>query len=311
MCSAILIACSGGEDGLDSGGAASSSGADGLSSAPGWVIGAPPEGYELCALSLPTVGASPTSEGPHLQVYADLREDDPYAGPLLGVAVFDAAAPGDFLADHEVVDVGDLKVWLGPADGFQLATLPSYVGSVATWEVGDGRVVQMVGRAYEPSTLLELVPEVVVEEDRGRIPLGSLPDGTIDLGDVYASEGRATFRFSLDYELADADRVSDQLTLLGTTGDRTAMEAFRFRAGFSERRTINGADGVVADIGSDGDGPWVVTWMADDGLILRLFSFVRGIDELAGIAESVAPAGTDQWADIADRFDPPVCGRRG
>ena len=135
-----------------------------------------------------------------------------------------------------------------------------------------------------------------------------LPDGFADLGDLYELEGRRRFRFSLDYQRLSAG-AEDAMTLLGNEGTAAELDAFRFRASSSQRIAVGGRTGVAADIGPGGVGPWVVTWVVEDDLTLRLFSFALEPDALQRVAESVDVVAGDDWLELIAEHDPPSCGR--
>ena len=85
------------------------------------------------------------------------------------------------------------------------------------------------------------------------------------------------------------------------------MEAFRFRAARSERIDVQGRPGVAADVGRDGNGPYVVTWLADDDVVLRLFSFDLGTDRLRDVAETVRPLDDDELEQLEGSVPNPPC----
>ena len=275
----------------------------------GYTIGSPPDGYELCAVSVPTALSLRPDESASLRVYADAAADDPYGGPLYGVAVF-ASQPLDELplGDTTPVNVDGLDARLGTIDGLQLATLPAGAGRLLTWVLPDGRAVQLAVRNDDDADLVAIAEGVELDGTVATIDPAVLPVELVDLGDLYLLEGRPQFRFSVDYQdRADDGDLSDQLTILGVEGDMASLEAFRFRAAESRRVDIDGGVGVVADIGVDGDGPWVLSWMPEEDLILRMFSFRLDPDELLALEASVTKVGNEAWTGLVDELDPGVC----
>lgn len=273
----------------------------------GYAIAEVPDGYELCGANVPSGLSVRGDEGPSMRVYGDTGLDDPYTGPLYAVALFDAAALDDLALGFTVdIEVQGRPARLGAIDGFQLAALGPDLGRTLTWQLDDGRIVQLAVRADPTADLVALAPAVRIDDGGATIVADALPDGFADFGDVYELEGQPRFRFSLDYQRRDTG-AEDVLTLLGSEGDAVALEAFRFRASTSNRVTVGDRPGVTADIGPGGQGPWVVTWLAEDDLILRLFSFELEPDRLVPVAEAVVATSGADWTDLLAAHDPPTC----
>lgn len=275
----------------------------------GYTIGLPPEGYELCAVTVPSALSVRSDESASLRVFADAEAPDPYAGPLYGVAVFDAA-PLDRLplGDTTPAIVDGLDARLGAMDGFQLATLPAEAGQLLTWTLPEGPTVQLAVRNDADADLVAIAEGVDVDGTVATIDPAVLPVEPLDLGDLYLLVGRPQFLFSVDYQLRDGDGdLTDQLTLLGVTGDMASLEAGRFRAAESRRVDVDGGIGVVADIGIDGDGPWTLSWMPEEGVILQMLSFRLGPDELVALEASVTKVGNEAWTGLVDELDPGIC----
>jgi hypothetical protein len=186
----------------------------------------------------------------------------------------------------------------------QLASLPPTAGNVLTWSDGD-HTVQLVVRGDDGVDLLDLATQVIERDGVATLAPEALPDGFVELGDVFQLEGQPRFLFSIDHQRAteSGDGLVDQLTLLGSDGDRASMEAFRFRALTSSRVTVGDAPGVVADLGPTGDGPWVVTWTPTDGVILSIFSFALQPDALMEVAQSVRRVEGEQWQAMRSQTD--------
>jgi hypothetical protein len=269
----------------------------------GFALAEVPEGYVQCAVTVPGGLEIRNEDDAHLHVYADASLADPYDGPLIGVASFraldlDALPLGDFTE----VQVGAAPGRIGPISGFQLAQLPDDAGRVITWQEGE-RVIQVGGRGdVDDDTLLAAANGVRLDGRNAVIDLDALPGGFEDLGDVYTVESPEGFRFSVDYQRPEGDGVSiaDQVTLLGSFGDEVAMEAFRFRAASSQRIDVNGRPGISADVSPDGKGPFLVTWLAQDNLVLRLFSFALEPEALVDVARSAELVTDDVWATLID-----------
>jgi len=280
-------------------GACSGTGGGNAESGFGYVLDEAPGGYSLCSVNLPSGLSVTSNDDATLRVYGDGRLDDPYAGPLYGVAAFSVSALADLdLGNTVEVVVGGAIAWLGGADGLQLATLPEGAGRTLTWEV-DGRVVQLVVRNDETVDLVALAASVEVS-DAGAVL--AAPEGFIDLGDLFELEGRTSFLFSIFYELEGGDGSDDDnLTLLGVGGDEASMEAFRFRALSSEAVSVAGDPGVGADMGSGDGGPIVVSWLLEEGVVLRLFSFSIAPGELIDQAQKVRRVEGDEWQALAER----------
>lgn len=275
----------------------------------GYTIGLPPEGYELCAVSVPSALSIRSDESASLRVYADATAEDPYAGPLYGVAVFESRPVGELpLGETTAVRVGGVDAVLGAMDGFQLATLPAGAGRLLTWGLPDGRTAQLAVRNDDDADLVAIAEGVEIDGTVATIDPEVLPVEPLDLGDLYLLVGRAQFRFSVDYQLrGDDGDLTDQLTLLGVAGDMASLEASRFRAAESRRVEIDGGTGVVSDIGVDGDGPWTLSWMPEEGIVLQMLSFRLGPDELIGLEASVTKVGNDAWPGLVEDLDPGIC----
>lgn len=275
----------------------------------GFRLAEEPEGYELCAVTIPSgLFIAPEGEA-SLRVYGDGAVPDPYTGPLWG-AILVPGGPLEALelGAIDVVDVAGTMGLVGGADGFVGGVLPADAGRVLTWQWDDERVAQVIVRNDSTVDLVALAEAVVVEGTQIRIDAGALPDGTVDLGDLYELEARPQFRFSLDYQRRDAGgALEDQVTLLGAAGDEASMNAFRFRAASSTPLEINGHPGVVADIGVPGDSRNIVTWLVDGELILRVFSLTLPQEELLEIARTTVAVDEADWADLRAAFDPATC----
>jgi len=275
----------------------------------GWVLDELPDDYALCAVTTPSPLSLESDAGATLHVYGNLALDDPYEGPLYAVALFPAGPITglDLGATTEAEVDGDLA-FVGGADGLQVATLPDDAGRVLTFSPVESIVAQVIVRNDADIDLVELAEGVVVGGGVATLAPEVLPPGFVDLGDLYQLEGRAQFRFSLDHQAVDeTGALADQLTLLGSTGDAASMEAFRFRVPTSNRIDVGGVSGVTADLGVDGGGPWVVSWMPHEGLVLRVFSFRISPPELTAIAAAARRVEGSEWADLQDEFDPSVC----
>lgn len=286
---------------------------DELVSTFGYVVGELPGDYELCAVSVPSALSLRADESASFHVYGDGSLDDPYTGPLFGVALFEAAPIEDLdLGETTSVEVQGNTALLGDTSGSQLAVLPADAGSLLTWQAGNDRVLQLMVRNADDadaSDLVRLADAVRVNDGAAQIDVARLPDGFVDLGDLYQLEGRPQFRFSLDHQRRGADDLpTDQMTLLGSQGDAASMEAFRFRASESSRVNVGGRLGVGADIGAEGEGPWVVSWLQEDDLILRLFSFELQPEQLLPLAESVRRVDGGEWSTLQDDFGDQICG---
>ena len=213
----------------------------------GYII-EPPGGYVRCTVSVPSGLEITNADDASLHVYADASLADPYQGPLYGLASF----PGVELQRLPLGDTVDLTVKgvparLGPISGFQLAELPDAAGLVLTWVEGD-RMIQLAGRDIPEDQLLSAAQSVALDDGAAIFAADELPSGFVALGDVYAREGQARFRFAVEFQLpaVDVELVEDNLTLLGSEGDAEAMEAFRFRAARSSRIQVNGRPALSA-----------------------------------------------------------------
>jgi hypothetical protein len=275
----------------------------------GYAITDVPDGYALCAVSTPSAFSLTSEPSASLMVYGEAAATDPYTGPLIGIALFEAVLLDDLpLGTTESVTVSGAPGRLGGADGLLGADLPADVGHVLTFRSADDKTVQVLVRGSEEFDLVELGEGVRIDDDVAALSTDAVPPGFVGLGDLYQLEGRAQFQFALDHQRPDADGgLVDQITLLGSRGSREALEAFRFRAAVSEVIDVNGAYGVAADIGPDGTGPFVVSWMVDGDLILRMFSFAMRSAGLREVAASVERVEGDEWAELRSAFDPPQC----
>ncbi len=278
----------------------------------GYTIGIPPEGYELCAVTVPSALSLRPAETASLRVYGDATADDPYEGPLYGIAIFDSAPLDDLFVDDTIesseATVDGAPARIGGGDSVQLASLPPDAARAIVWNLPDGRTAQVVVRNDDDADLVAIAEAVTIDGAVASIDPAVLPIEAVDLGDLYLLEGRPQFRFSADYQLRDDDGdLDDQLTLFGVAGDADSLEALRFRAADSRRVDIEGGIGVVADVGVDGDGPWLLRWMPEDGLILQMLSFRLGPDELLALEESVTKVGNDAWPGLVEDLDPGTC----
>jgi hypothetical protein len=178
-------------------------------------------------VSVPSALSLRSDESASLRVYADAAADDPYAGPLYGVAVFDAQPLDQLpLGDTTPVTVDGLEARLGALDGFQLATLPAEAGRLVTWALPDGPTVQVAVRNDDDADLIAIAEAVELDGTVATIDSEALPVEPIDLGDLYLLLGRPQFRFSVDYQIRGEDGdLTDQLTLLGVAGDMASLEA--------------------------------------------------------------------------------------
>ncbi|MFV2038688.1 MAG: hypothetical protein ACC660_00425 [Acidimicrobiales bacterium] len=275
----------------------------------GYVVDPAPDGYALCAITTPSGLSIRPDASASLHVYADGSLDDPYSGPLYAVALFAAGSLDDLqLGDAEAVEVSGAAGWLGTLDGLQLADLPAD-GQLLTYRADAERIVQLAFRGDAPVDMVDLAASVLVDDNVATLAPEGLPPGFVDLGDVEQLEGSAQFLFSLDYQLRTGGdgELLDQLTLLGSAGDATLAEAFRFRAAVSERVDVNGFPGVVADVGSSGAGPYVVSWLVNDALLVRLFSRSIQPDDLLTVARGVRRIDGSEWDELRGDFDPGNC----
>ena len=231
----------------------------------GYQLTSVPDGYELCGVSTPS-GLSLVPETiASLHVYGEGDVPDPYQDRLIGVALFPGLPVVELdLGETTPVRIGSTEGRLGTMEAFAGAALPAEAGRMVTWQHDDERFIQVGVRGDDDLDLVALAEGVVVTGDVARIAPDALPPGMVDLGDIYQLETRAQFLFSVDYQLRPEDStVRDQMTLLGSLGDRSAMEAFRFRAASSRRIEVNGMPGVVADIGTTGRArTWSLGWSA-------------------------------------------------
>lgn len=274
------------------------------------MLAAAPDGYALCAITTPSALSITSEPSASLHVYGDGVLADPYDGPLIGVAAFEAGPLADLpLGVTTDVTVGGAPGRLGRTDGLLVADLPAETGRVLTYQEG-ARTLQLVVRGDDDVDLLALAAGVRRGDGpfETTIDAGALPAGFVALGDLYQLEGRARFRFAVDYQRRDeAGAITDQVTLLGAEGDAASMEAFRFRAASSEVVDVNGSPGISADIGPEGTGPRVVSWLVGDDLILRIFSFRLSRTELLDLATQVRLVDGDEWQDLRAEFDPALC----
>jgi hypothetical protein len=272
----------------------------------GYLLDAAPEGYTLCAISTPSALSISSEPGASLHVYGDGSLDDPYEGVLIGVAMFEAAALVDLaLGDAVAVELAGGPPPRGVSPGRLVADHPAESGRVLTYQTG-AETIQVVVRGDEDIDLLALAESVRTDPSGAEIDAAGLPEGFVDLGDLYELDGRAQFRFAIDYQnRSSSGEIVDQVTLLGAAGDLVSMEAFRFRAAVSEVVDVSRARGVAATIGPG--GPSVVSWLAADELILRIFSFQIPPDELVELARSVRFVDGDEWDRLRDEFDPALC----
>jgi hypothetical protein len=196
---------------------------------------------------------------------------------------------------------------LGGLDGLVVAILPAEQGQTLTWRIDDERIVQLVVRGSTDVDLVSLAKSVEIDGGVAQLDVGGLPSGYVELGDVYQLEGQPQFLFALDYRPPESAADQDQMTLLGASGGFASMEAFRFRAVTSERVEVNGQPGVAANIGTAEQPRQLVSWMADDGLILRVFSLEQSPDAVLAAANSAARVDGDEWDVLKDEFDLQNC----
>jgi hypothetical protein len=277
----------------------------------GYVIDAVPDGYELCLVDTQP-GLSVRAEGVSLFVYGDGDLNDPYQGSLYGVAVFDGGPLATMeLGETVDVEVDGVAARLGDISGLLLASLPATAGRLLTYNTSDARTIQLAVRGDDEVDLVELAGSVVISDEQATLSDSGLPNGFVSLGDLYQLDADAEFLFTLDYRVRNGSGsgFEDQITLLGTSGDESLLNAFRFRAGLSEVRKINGWPGVVAEVGSDGQGPQVVSWLVDGEVLLRVFSTVLSLEALSSVAQSVRRVGGGEWVELRDTFDPTTCQR--
>lgn len=275
----------------------------------GHVLADPPDGYTLCAITVPSPFSLSSEPDASLEVYGDTSLDDPYGGALYGVASFEAGPLSALpLGDTEDVDIDGNPGRLGRADGLLVADLTMASGRVLTYRAGNRRTIQLVARADEDVDLVELARSVRPSEDSAEIDASALPANFGRLGDLYELEGRAQFRFALDYQRrADDDALVDQVTLLGSAGSFEAMQAFRFRASTSAVVDVGGYPGVSADIGPEGQSRNVVSWIIDDQLILRIFSLAIPRDQLLELARESVRVDGEVWSALKAEFELAQC----
>lgn len=274
----------------------------------GYVIGDVPNGLVLCALATPSP-VSFTPPAATLRLYGEAALADPYGGVLVGIGRFEVDIALLDLGPVEEVDIGGAAGFQGGGKGVLGASLETADARSVSWDV-DGAVVQVSVRGSDDLDLVALAEAVLVEDDDARLGTDGVPEGFVELGEVYGLEADEEFRFSLDYGAPDAGGdPSELLILIGRTGTAESMNAVRFRA--TRSRPIDLAVGdpaVFAETDLEtGLVSRQVDWITPDGLVLRLFSLALTEAELIAAAESVELIDGGDWRDLVDGFAADEC----
>lgn len=268
---------------------------------------APPPEADLDGLTFCETLPDPFPAGDrtvNMVLYGDSAAADPYAGPMLGL-LWNPVDQGDHGGDGdgEPVTVRGVSGVVAPITVFQQTVLAE-LGTVVAWREGDLEF-GLYGREWsmEQSAQLVAIAEGIERtggDDTGfRIAADALPDGYAEVftGDstltslVFPSPSIYTLRFD------HSDGSDGILSVYGLHMTEPEFDAFRFFAFDLERQPIGGREAVVGTAWGE-NGPAVVTWREDDGLVVRIVGLGTPLGTARQVAEASRELTDDDWAAL-------------
>lgn len=263
---------------------------------------APPVGSVSDRLTLCGVGLAMPTEGSAggAVLYGEDSASDPYSGPMLGVVWGTEDQAGD--GDATPVRVRGTDGVAAPITVFQQAIIDE-LGTVIAWEE-DGLSVGLYGRRWDPSRtddLIALVDSLEFVNGRFRLPAGSLPEGYTQVFQGLPSALSLVFATDAEYRISYGDADGQHsLAISGFLAASDEFEAVRFLTLGLEHRVIAGRDAIVGNAWGQ-DGPAVVTWREDDGLVVRLVGLGIDLATATYAAEATRDLNRSEWVEFVER----------
>ena len=266
-------------------------------------VTAAPEGFDLC------VAGSLASRWPRpdvgVVIYGDLRIEDPYQAPMIGVVSGpDGPSAGD--GDKVPVTVRGVDGAAAPITVFQQVVLED-LGTVVAWqEPGTSLGVALYGRGYDTSRVPELVALADTLQRHGSAFELAAADLPVGYGEVYRGAGELMDVLSpgSDYEIAyrgpDHDGSPQILRVSGLEASEEAVDAVRFFATGLERTQIAGRAAIVGNPWSPNLAPALVTWREPDGLVVRVLGMGVEREVVESVAASVQDLDRAEWKALVN-----------
>jgi hypothetical protein len=269
-------------------------------------VAAIPEGLRLCmAITWPELDL-PVDDA--VVLYGRTGADDPYRGPMLGVA--SGREEGSYEGDGEQspVRVRGVQGSAAPIPVFQGVALEE-LGTVIAWREED-QEVGLFGRHWRLDRVDELVAladELRFVDGVFRFPDDSLPEGyeEVFVGSSNDLSSLVTTDATYQVNLRGRGDQGAFVDISGHLASATDLEAFRFLT-LETRRTRLGGREVVTGNAWGEIGPVVVTWREPDGLVVRLIGLGIDLDAAQQLATATRELTRREWIDLVGRsFDCP------
>jgi hypothetical protein len=249
------------------------------------------------ASSRPAVGPS----GGGVVLYGESARSDPYTGPMLGVIWgTEEEHAGD--GDTTPVRVRGTDGVAAPITVFQQVILDE-LGTVIAWHEGD-LSVGLYGRLWDQSRTEELVAVADSLEfvDGGfRLPPAALPAGyeKVFAGspDSFSLVLPVNATYQVHYRTTDGQ--AGNLNVSGFLASPEEFEAFRFLTLGLERTKSGGRDEISGNAWT-ADGPAVVTWREDDGLVIRLLGLQVDLKTVQEAAAATRELTRSEWVEVVE-----------
>lgn len=259
------------------------------------------EGLTFCGTT--AFPASTPSGDSGMVLYGEASAHDPYDGPMLGLLwnrADDGTHRGD--GDAQPVTVRGQSGVAAPITVFQQTILPE-LGTVIAWTEGD-RAFGLYGRRWSSNRVSELVEIAnALDERSGHFSIASdaLPDGYVQ---VFSGDPGVT-SFVLPPSPTYSLRFQGQGGLLDVSGLQMTegeFEAFRFFTIGVDQANVAGHGALMGNAWS-ADGPAVVTWREQDGLVVRIVGIGVPLATAEKVAERSRELSDDEWTALVEAAD--------
>ena len=190
-----------------------------------------------------------------------------------------------------------------PITVFQQVILDE-LGTVIAWHEGD-LSVGLYGRLWDQSRTDELVAVADSLEfvDGGfRLPPAALPDGYEKVFEGSPDFLSLLLPVNATYEVhyRTTDGQPGILNVNGFVASPEEFEAFRFLTLGLERTKSGGQDAISGNAWS-ADGPAVVTWREDDGLVIRLLGLQVDLKTVQEAAAATRELTRSEWVEVVEQ----------